>query len=515
MSWQKEVDELRRRQAMAREMGGEAKVRRQHEAGRLTIRERFARLLDEGSFREIGSIAGVGQYDEAGELTGLVPSNLLYGRGRIDGRPVVVSGDDFTVRGGAADASIHEKQIAAEQLANEYRLPIVRLIEGTGGGGSVKTIESAGYTYLPNLIGWDQAVLNLATVPVVALGLGPVAGLGAARLVTSHYSLLIKEQAQMFVAGPPVVAAAGETLTKEELGGSHIHAKNGAIDDEAATEDEAFAMCRSFLSYLPSSVHELPARRQTGDDPDRRDDWLIGAVPRDRRRVYKMRPILDALADEGSVFEIGRQHGRSVITALARFDGWPVAVIASNPFELGGLWTAASSQKLVRFIDLAETFHLPMIHLVDNPGFLIGSRAEQEATIRHGARALAAIYQVKGPWCTVVIRKAFGVAGAGHGNHTRYRYRYAWPSADWGSLPIEGGIEAAYKAELAATDDPGALQEDILRRLNHVRSPFRTAEKYLVEEMIDPRDTRPVLCEFANLAAPLRRVGPTAFGLRP
>ena len=515
LSWQNEVDELRRRQAMAREMGGEAKVRRQHEAGRLTVRERFDRLLDEGSFREIGSIAGFGEYNEAGELIRLSPSNLLYGRGRIDGRPVVVSGDDFTVRGGAADASIHEKQIAAEQLANEYRLPIIRLIEGTGGGGSVKTIETTGYTYLPNLIGWDHAIANLATVPVVALGLGPVAGLGAARLVTSHYSLLVKEQAQMFVAGPPVVAAAGEKLTKEELGGSQIHAKNGAIDDEAATEDEAFAMGRTFLSYLPSSVYELPARRQTGDDPERREEWLIDAVPRDRRRVYKMRPILDALADLGSVFEIGRQHGRSIITALARFDGWPVAVIASNPFELGGLWTAASSQKLVRFLDLAETFHLPIIHLVDNPGFLIGSRAEQEATIRHGARALAAIYQVKGPWCTVVIRKAFGVAGAGHGNHARYRYRYAWPSADWGSLPIEGGVQAAYKGDLAAAEHPEAMLEDILRRLNQVRSPFRTAEKYLVEEIIDPRETRSVLCEFANLAAPLRQTGPTGFGLRP
>jgi acetyl-CoA carboxylase carboxyltransferase component len=169
----------------------------------------------------------------------------------------------------------------------------------------------------------------------------------------------------------------------------------------------------------------------------------------------------------------------------------------------------------VRFLDLAETLHLPKIHLVDNPGFLIGSRAEHDATIRHGARALAAIYQVKGPWCTVVIRKAFGVAGAGHGNHARYRYRYAWPSADWGSLPIEGGVQAAYKAELAASDDPEALLAEILGRLNQVRSPFRTAEKYLVEEIIDPRETRPLLCEFANLAAPLRQAGPTGFGLRP
>ncbi len=515
MTWEKEVEELRRRQAMARQMGGDDKIRRQHDAGRLTVRERFDRLLDPGSFREVGSIAGFGEYDERGELIKLSPSNLLYGRGTISGRPVVVSGDDFTVRGGAADASIHEKQIAAELFANEYRLPIVRLIEGTGGGGSVKTIETAGYTYLPNLIGWDHAVANLATVPVVALGLGPVAGLGAARMVTSHYSLLVKGQAQMFVAGPPVVAAAGEKLSKEELGGSHIHSRNGAVDDEVADEEEAFARCRAFLSYLPASVDQLPPRGPIDDDADRREEWLIGAVPRDRRRGYKMRPIVDAVVDRGSVLEIGQHYGRSVITALARLDGWPVAVVASNPFELGGLWTAASSEKVVRFVDLAQTFHLPVVHLVDNPGFLVGSRAEQEATIRVGARALAAIYQARVPWCTVVIRKAFGVAGAGHGNHARYRYRFAWPSADWGSLPIEGGIQAAYKAELAAAADPDALLADILGRLNQVRSPFRTAERFLVEEMIDPRETRPVLCEFANLAAPLRKTGPTGFGLRP
>ncbi len=233
MSWQAEVDELRRREAMAREMGGAEKVKRQHDAGRLTVRERLERLLDPGSWHEIGGLAGVASYDSSGALEKFSPSNTLFGRGRIDGRAVVVSADDFTVRGGAADASVHEKQRAAEQLANEYRLPIVRLIEGTGGGGSVKTIAAMGFTYLPTLPGFDVLVSNLATVPVVALGCGPVAGLGAARLVASHYSILVREQAQMFVAGPPVVLATGENVTKEELGGSRIHTRNGAIDDEA------------------------------------------------------------------------------------------------------------------------------------------------------------------------------------------------------------------------------------------------------------------------------------------
>jgi acetyl-CoA carboxylase carboxyltransferase component len=515
MTWDKEIEELRQRQALARAMGGEEKVARQHKAGRLTVRERIDALLDPGSFREIGSITGVAGYDESAALTTFTPTNFVFGRGRIARRSVVVAGDDFTVRGGASDASIIEKQVAAEQMAHDLRLPLVRLVEGSGGGGSVKSLESLGYTYVPYLPGWEFMVRNLATVPVVSLGLGPIAGFGAAKTVASHYCVLVRGQAQMFVAGPPVVAAAGQKLTKEELGSSRIHASNGAIDDEVASEQEAFERARRFLSYLPASVYELPARGPADDDPVRREEFLLGAVPRDRREVYRMRPIVEAVVDAGSFFELGRLHGRSVITGLARLDGWPVGVVASDPFVMGGLWTAASSAKLERFVSFAETFHLPVVHFVDNPGFMIGKQAEQEGTIRAGVRALTAVYQAHVPWCTILVRKVFGVAGAGHQNHTRFHYRYAWPSGDWGSLPIEGGIEAAYKAELDAAPDRAARAAEIAERLNRVRSPFRSAERFQVEEIIDPRDTRSVLCEFANLAAPLRQPGPVAFGYRP
>ena len=190
-------------------------------------------------------------------------------------------------------------------------------------------------------------------------------------------------------------------------------------------------------------------------------------------------------------------------------------MLAADPYIFAGGWTADAAIKITRFIDMAETFHLPVVHLVDCPGFVIGTAHEKAATIRHGARALAALYQASVPWCSVILRKVFGVAGAGHANHTRFHYRYAWPSGDWGSLPVEGGIEAAWKADLAAAEDPQAMMGEILARLEAVRSPFRTAERYGVEELIDPRDTRPLLCEFANLAAPLRTPGPVAFPLRP
>ena len=190
----------------------------------------------------------------------LQPANFVFGRGRIDGRPVVVGGDDFTVRGGAADAAIWQKQVMSEQMANELRLPLVRLVDGTGGGGSVKTIESHGYTYVPANPGWNLVVDNMGVVPVVALALGSVAGLGAARLASSHYSLMVEGISHMFIAGPPVVARIGKAVTKDELGGSDIHARAGAVDDVVASEAEAFARARRFLSYLPSSVYELPPR---------------------------------------------------------------------------------------------------------------------------------------------------------------------------------------------------------------------------------------------------------------
>ncbi|MCL2427782.1 MAG: methylmalonyl-CoA carboxyltransferase [Alphaproteobacteria bacterium] len=511
MTWQPELDELRRREAFAREMGGPDKVRRQHDGGRLTVRERIDKLVDPASFHEIGATAGKAEYDAAGNLTGLTPSNCVFGRAKLEGRPVVVVGDDFTVRGGSADATIKEKPQMAEQMAHELRLPIIRIIEGSGGGGSVKTIETQGRANLPGRVGgsmgYHLAALNMGTVPVVALGLGSVAGLGAARVAASHYSVMTKDTSAMFVAGPPVAARIGPALDKQELGGWEVQTRAGGVDHAVESEEEAFACARRFLSYLPASVYELPPVLPATDDPHRRDEHLSTIVPRDRRKVYKMRTVIETLVDRGTFFEIGRYFGRPIIVGLARIDGVPVGVMAGDPHFYAGAWTADACQKIVRFVDLAETFHLPVVHLVDCPGFLVGLEAEKTATIRHGVRAMSALDQCTVPWCSVIIRNVFGVAGALHQPPDRFAVRYAWPSAYWGSLPLEGGIEAAYRAEVDAAEDRAAKLAEIEERLNKLRSPFRTAEAFWIEEIIDPRDTRRLLCEFARLAEPLRRTG--------
>ena len=447
MSWDKELEELRHRERLAEQMGGEEKVARQHSRGKMDARARLAALVDPGSFREIGKIAGKASYDEDGNLEHILPAPFLFGKAEINGRPVVATADDFTIRGGAADAGISRKMVQAEKMAHELKLP-------------------------------------------------------------SHYSIMVKGLSQLFAAGPAVVDGLGDSYrgstdhqqAKEDLGGSAIHTRNGVVDDEVGSEAEAFARARHFLSFMPEHVGQLARRTDCSDPVRRRDHTLDSLVPRDPKQVYSMRRCLDMVFDQGTVFEIGRMWGRACITALARLDGWPVMVLASDPSYLGGSWEAKTSEKVERFVKLADQFRLPIVHLVDNPGFMIGREAEMAGTIRYGVQAMTAIYKASVPLASVVLRRAYGIAGSAMSNAENFQYRYCWPSGDWGSLPIAGGLEVAYKSDLEAADDPAAELEAIRGRLDKVTSPFRSAERFNVEDIIAPRDTRPLLCEFADLA---------------
>lgn len=520
MSWKPSIEELRARERLAEEMGGEERVARQRQNGKLTVRERVSFLADPGSFHEVGKIAGKASYDEDGAVADFLPATMVFGRATLDGRPAVILGDDFTVRGGASDASIAGKMLMAEQMANEYGLPIVRMIDGTGGGGSVKSLEQNPRTYIPTTPAWEWLVSNMGRVPVVSLALGPCAGLGAGRVATSHYSVMVRGLSQVFVAGPPVAKAIGEDIDKEGLGGWEIQARNGTVDDVVNSEHEAFARAKRFLSYLPSNADELPPVLPSQDDPRRREDFLIDIVPKDGKTAYKPRRIIEAVVDKApgggsSFFEIGELWGRSIVTGLARIDGRPVAILAGDPFFLDGAWTADACDKVVRMVDLAETFHLPIVHFVDCPGFAVGQRHEKAGVTRKGVRAMAAVYQATVPICPVVIRKAYGLAGSAMFNPTRTRWRYCWPSGDWGSLPMAGGIEAAYKRQLEGSADPAAELAALYKKFEAMRSPFRTAEAFIAEEIIDPRDTRPLLVDFVRHAWRVLKPGARTFGMRP
>jgi acetyl-CoA carboxylase carboxyltransferase component len=504
-SWAAEVAAIDEHRQQVRQMGGPAAVARQHAHGRLTVRERIDLLVDADSFHEVGSLAG------RRTAAGFVPANQVVGRATIADRPVVVVGDDFTIRGGSLDKSDFAKFVYPERLARDFRLPLIRLVES--GGGSLSGMESLGHSYVPDNPGWDLVVDNLSTVPVVALALGPCGGIAAARVAASHYSVMVAKTAQVFAGGPPLVARVNEDVDKETLGGTAVHTRNGTVIDAAASEREAFERAKRFLSYLPRSVHELPPRTEPHDDPQRREDWLLDAIPRDPRKIYPVRRIIESVVDTGSFFEMGTKWGPSLVTGFAHLDGWPVALLAED-CRFGGALTAEAARKTEWFVDLAGTFHLPVVRLVDQPGIPIGVAAERAGTMRYAVRVLSAVHQARVPWCSILLRRVFGVGGAAHTNATRAQFRYAWPSGRWGSLPTAGGVEAGFKARLAAADDPDAELAAITERLARLADPLLTAEAFGVEEIIDPRDTRALLCEFANLAAPLREPGPVSWGFR-
>lgn len=515
MSWKESIEELRRRERMAEEMGGDEPVSRQRGRGKLTVRERVAFLADPGSFHEIGKIAGKATYKADETLDAFMASNSVVGRARIEDRPVYILGDDFTVRGGAADAAIRGKLLQSIKQAVEYRMPLVQLIDGTGGGGSIKMFEADPRTYIPETPGWELIVGGMSEVPFVSLALGPCAGMGAGRMAASHYSVMVKELSQVFVAGPPVTRALGEDVTKEELGGWEIQARNGTVDDVVETEADAFEATRRFLSYLPSSVHELPPILPSEDDPDRKEEALLSIVPTDGKTAYKPRKIISATVDKGSFFEIGSQWGRGIVCGFARIDGHPVGILAGDPFFLDGAWTADVCDKVTRHMDLCSVFHLPVIHFVDCPGFACGVRHETEGVTRKGVRAMAAVYQADVPVCAIVIRKAYGLAGSAMFNPSKAKWRYCWPSGNWGSLPMAGGIEAAYRKELLEADDPDALLASLYKKFDAIQSPFRTAESFYAEEIIDPRDTRPLLVDFVHHARRTLEPGIRTTGFRP
>ena len=383
-----------------------------------------------------------------------------------------------------------------------------------GGGGS----------FLPGHLGSSMYTEQLCTVPVVNMLLGSVVGIGAAKAVLGHFSVMVRDIAQLFVAGPPVVQhAMGYDITKEDLGGWHIHCRNGSVDNLAATEEEAAAMTRRFLSYLPASVYETPptASPDSDDPPDRRDEELFTLVPRQRTTTFDMRRAIALMADRDSFFEIGPLWGTDQITGFARFNGYPLGILASDSQHAnGGALTADGCRKLTRHQDLCDLFHVPILNLVDNPGFAVGLEHEVAGTIRRGGEWMIAFAQVTVPIFTVLMRRSFGVAGNNYATpRSRPSVRVAWPAADVGGIPPEGGIEAAYRRQLAEAEDPQAFRAELMARIESARGPVGPLSKFQIEEMIDPRDTRRLVCEWVETAYRIvsqpSRLAPRTLQFRP
>jgi len=520
MSWEDELAGIGERRQRAAAQGGADAIERQHAHGRLAIRERIALLVDADSFQEQGRMTGGAWLDESGAIARFTPSNYVLGFARVEGRRVVVGGEDFTVRGGTPNAAGLRRSIYAEHLALDYKVPLVRLLEG--GGGSVANADQDPRE--PRTVGEPpyaeprMAVVAraLGQVPIASAALGPVAGFPAARLVASHFSVMVRGTAQVMIGGPALVKRAlGRELGKEELGGADVHLRSGVVDRVAEDEADALAQIRRFLSYLPSHVWERAPRLARFDAVERMADEIVRIVPRERHHTYDMRRLLALVLDDDSLFEMSAGFGPGLITGLARLAGQPIGVFANDCRHYAGALSADGAQKLRRLIEFCDTFHLPLVNFVDEPGFMIGPDAERAGTIRYGMAAVAAAAQSSVPWATVRVRKCFGVAALAH--FAPRAYVLDWPSVDAGALPLEGGVAVAYRREIEAAADPQAKQREIEARLTQARSPYRAAESFAVHDLIDPRETRPLLCQWIEWIQPrlASLVGETRFTLRP
>ena len=499
MNWKKETVEIRKRRKLAKDQGGQEAIKLQHAKGRLTLRERIDLLLDKDTFQEQGEIAGGSEVNEEGKLESVTPANFILGFGKINDKQVVIGGEDFTVKGGSPNAAGLRKSVYTEELALKYKMPLIRLHEGGGGSVAGPGKKSGGYGGDPvfSRSRFKSIADTLREIPVASAALGPVAGMPAARFVGSHFRVMTKETAQILVAGPAVVERAfGKKMSKEELGGSEIHKLNGVTDNVAISEEDAFKQIKRFLSFFPQNKYELAERVESNDPIDRQEENLISIIPKDRKRSYEMRDIVNLVFDKESFFEMTRYFGRGIITGFARINGFSVAIFANDSNFYAGSMSAEGAQKTTRFIRVCDTFNIPIVSLVDEPGFLIGPDAEKAGTILHGTEAVLATTESTVPWTTIMIRKSFGVAAAAH--YGPDGYVLAWPSAESGPLPLEGGVAVAFKKEIAEAKNPDAKRKELEEKMAKNQNPFPRAEAFSVHEIIDPRETRKYISLWAE-----------------
>jgi acetyl-CoA carboxylase carboxyltransferase component len=476
---------------------------RQKAAGKLWVRERVNRLFDPGSVHEIGSVAGTVQWKKlAGikeEPTHFIPSNNVQGFGALRKRKVVFTADDFSIRAGHADGALMQKTIYMENLAIELRLPIIKLVDGSSGGGSVTTIKTLGYSYIPGVPSFKEVAKQLELgIPNLGAVVGPAIGLGAARVVSCHFSVMAADIGSLFNAGPKVVANATfeEGLSFTDLGGPGMHCTNGTIDNLAPDEEGCFEQLRTVLSYLPSHGLALPPVINSEDRVERDCQNLRTIIPRKKERMYNPRTIIETVVDAGSWFEIGSLWGTTAITGLARLDGRPVGIISLNCEVNAGALDAAGSQKLTRHLKFLDTFNIPLVQFVDVPGYAIGTVAERTATMRHGVALGTTYFSTTMPVFSVVTRRAYGVAGGIMLDCRDPRMRIAWPSGEWGSLPLEGGLEVGHAAELKKIEKESGKEarekryKELDEEYRRLMNPVRTANAFGAEEIVDPALTR-------------------------
>ena len=493
------VEELHERRAVARLGGGQAKIDAQHAADKLTARERIALLIDEGTFSELGIHAGIHYSVRALEGRDAPADGVITGYGKVDGRMVAVCAYDFTVMAGSMGMTGEVKVARLRDLALTKRIPFVWLLDSAG----ARIQEAVGSLFAGSGHLFREEVVMSGVIPQVAALMGPCAAGTAYIPGLADFVPMVKGRGSMALAGPHLVrAAVGEEVTQEELGGSRVHCRKSGVGDlEVGSDEECIERIRQYLSYMPSNCEQPAPIRAVRDPIDRQDDELLDVLPESNRKPYDMYEVIRRITDDGAYFDLKPQFAKTIITCFARFGGRPAGIVANQPKHLGGILDNDSADKAARFVNLCNAYAIPLVFLMDVPGFMVGSKVEQAGIIRHGAKMLYAVSNATVPKITVITRKAYG-AGYYVMNGRAYEpdLIVAWPSAEISVMGAEGAVEIVMRKQVEEADDPVAKKAELIQAYRGLIDVYVAAKNGMIDDVIDPRETRPVICRGLEMA---------------
>jgi len=497
------VEDLHGRREKARLGGGPEKIALQHERGKLTARERIDLLVDAGTFVELG-IHGRPHFSQRAMEGKEAPADgVITGWGDVDGRPCAIAAYDFTVMAGSMGMTGELKMARLRELALQKRIPLIWLLDSAG----ARIQEAAGSLFAGSGHLFREEVTMSGVVPLVAAMLGPCAAGTAYIPGLSDFVPMVSGQGAMALAGPHLTkAVTGEDISMEDLGGARVHCRKSGVGDlEVANDRECIEAVRAYLSYFPPNCEERPPLRETSDADDRMSERLLDIVPESARHPYDMYDVIREIVDDGEWFDLKPKFARTIITCLARFGGQPVGIVANQPKHLGGILENDSADKAARFVNLCDAFNIPLVFLQDVPGFMVGSNVEHAGIIRHGAKMLYAVSRATVPKLTVVVRKAYG-AGYYVMNGKAYEpdLIVAWPSAEISVMGPEGAVNIIGRSVIEAADDPEAKRAEMIAEVKKIIDPYIAAGNAMVDDIIDPRETRPTIIRGLRMAATKR-----------
>jgi len=493
------VEDLHERRERIRAGGGPERVARQHAAEKLTARERLDLLLDAGSFVELGIQAGIHFSVRGLEGKDAPADGVITGYGKVDGRLLAVCAYDFTVMAGSMGMTGELKVSRLRELALSKRIPFVWLLDSAG----ARIQEAVGSLFAGSGHLFREEVVMSGVIPQVAALMGPCAAGTAYIPGLADFVPMVKGRGSMALAGPHLVrAAVGEDVTQEELGGSRVHCRKSGVGDlEVADDPECIARIKEYLSFFPSHCEEPPPVAESADPIDRRDEELLDVIPESNRKPYDVYEVIRRIVDDGVYFDLKPQWARTIVTCLARFGGRPAGIVASQPKQLGGILDNDSADKAARFVNLCNAFGIPLVFLQDVPGFMVGTKVEQAGIIRHGAKMLHAVANATVPKVTVVLRKAYG---AGYYVMCGKAYEpdliVAWPSAEISVMGAEGAVEIVFRKQVEEAEDPAAKKAELIAAYRELIDVYVAARNDMIDDVIDPRETRPTICRALEMA---------------